>query len=272
MRRRDFLKLVGLLAGASVGGIAYAKQSSGIEITTKELFVPSLLNPLRIVAISDVHAPSYFRNNDYLGLINMINNQEPDIFLLGGDTIDYGGEEKLVNVFSLIRAKIAKLAVLGNWEYIGSLNLRRLRKEYEKAGTQMLVNEKVSFEGLGIAGLDDFLYGSPDYRLLNDESTKPLLIMSHCPETFDFMPLVHKSPVMIISGHTHGGQIAPFGVVLHTPAGCGPYVKGWYYKRNYSMYVMRGIGTSGIPLRIGSPPEILVLDLHNTYQDAFFSR
>jgi uncharacterized protein len=268
MRRRDVLKLVGLLAGASVGGIAYANQSSGIEITTKELFIPSLLNPLRIVAISDLHAPSYFRNNNCLDLINMINHQDPDIFLLGGDVIDQGGEEKLVNVFSLIKAKIAKLAILGNWEYSVSLNLKRLRKEYEKGGTNLLVNEKVSFEGLDIVGLDDFLNGSPNYRLLNDESTNPLLIMSHCPESFDFMPLVHKSPLMIISGHTHGGQIAPFGVVLYKPAGCGPYKKGWYHKGNQSMYVMRGIGTTGIPLRIGSPPEVLVLNLQGTKSTA----
>lgn len=263
MRRRDFLKLAAVGVGASVGGIAYANQSRGIEITTKELFVPGLLNPLRIVAISDVHAPSYFRHNDYLDLINLINNHEPDIFILAGDTIDDGGEEKLVSVFSLVKARIAKLAIVGNWEYNVSLNLRKLRNEYEKTGTNLLVNQKVSFEGLSIVGLDDFLCGSPDYRLLNDKSTDPLLVMSHCPESFDFMPLVGEKPLIVISGHTHGGQIAPFGVVLMKPKGCGVYEKGWYRRGNHSMYVMRGIGTSGIPVRIGSPPEVLVLNLRS---------
>jgi predicted MPP superfamily phosphohydrolase len=65
----------------------------------------------------------------------------------------------------------------------------------------------------------------------------------------------------VISGHTHGGQIAPFGHALYTPAGSGRYVKGWYRKGNNSMYVMRGIGTAHFPIRLGASPELLVLDL-----------
>jgi hypothetical protein len=261
MKRRDFLKLVAVAAGASVGGVAYAKQFSVTEITTENFFISNLLDPLRIVAISDFHAPSYFRNNNCQDLINMINNQDPEIFLFGGDMIDQVGKEELVSIFGLIKGKIAKLAVLGNWEYEARLDLKRLRNEYEKIGVILLVNEKIVLRGLTFVGLDDFLYGSPDYRLLNDKTVDPMLIMSHCPESFDFMPLVRKNRWIVISGHTHGGQIAPFGAVLHKPAGCGSYVKGWYHNGNHSMYVMRGIGTSGIPLRIGSPPEILVMNL-----------
>lgn len=253
--------------GASVSGVAYAKKSSVLEITTEDLFSPNMLNPLRIVAISDLHAHSYFQNNEIEDLMITINHQNPDIFLLGGDVIDRVGEEKLVHVFGSIKAKIAKLAVLGNWEYHARINLKRLRKEFEKAGVDLLVNETITAGGLSVIGLDDFIHGTPDYRLLNsEESPGPLVIVSHCPESFDFMPLVQKSPLLVISGHTHGGQIAPFGVVLVKPRGCGPYEKGWYRRGNHSMYVMRGIGTSGIPVRIGSPPEVLVLNLHNTLQ------
>lgn len=265
MKRRDFLKLAGVVVGTSLGGIAYAKQSAKIEITTQELFIPNLSNHLRVVAISDLHAPSSYLNNDYQDLINIINSQSPDIFIIVGDAVDQAREESLVNLFNYVKAKIAKLAVLGNWEYNAGLDLRRLRNEYEKAGVTLLVNEKIVVAGLSVVGLDDFLDGSPDYSLLNSErSANALLVMSHCPESFDVMPLSGKNPLIVMSGHTHGGQIAPFGVVLHKPAGCGPYEKGWYYKGKHCMYVMRGIGTSGIPLRIGAPPEVLVLNLHNT--------
>ena len=64
-------------------------------------------------------------------------------------------------MFSPIQAKIAKLAVLGNWEYNAFLNLKRLRIEYEKAGITLLVNERVTLGGLDVVGLDDFLRGSP---------------------------------------------------------------------------------------------------------------
>jgi predicted MPP superfamily phosphohydrolase len=264
MRRRDFLKLFGVLAGASVGGVAYAKQSNIVAITKRDLFVPSITSDLKIVAISDLHAPSYFQYNDYQDLANIINGQDPDILILAGDMIEEAGAEELATEFSLLKAKITKLAILGNWEYYALLDLERLRKEYEKAGVTLLVNERIELKGLIVAGLDDFLHGSPDYRLLNEESTNPLLVISHCPESFDFMPLVHKSPLIIISGHTHGGQIAPFGVVLVKPDGCGPYEKGWYWRGKQGMYVMRGVGTTGIPVRIGSRPEVLVLNLWGT--------
>ena len=69
------------------------------------------------------------------------------------------------------------------------------------------------------------------------------------------------SAVIVIAGHTHGGQIAPFGKAVVTPSGSGSYIHGWYQSGNTSMYVMRGIGTSGPPIRIGARPEILVLDI-----------
>jgi len=264
MRRRDFLKLAAVAVGTSLGGVAYAKQSSMIEITSKGLSIPNLSNGLRIVAISDLHAPSYFQHNEYQELVNIINDQDPDILILGGDVIDEAGKERLVSLFSSIHSKLAKLAVLGNWEYSAFLDSKRLRAEYEKAGTTLLVNERVTLGGIDIVGLDDFLHGSPNYGLLKGKvSSKPLLVTSHCPESFDFMPFSPKAPLMVISGHTHGGQIAPLGVVLHMPAGCSAYLKGWYYEGKHCMYVMRGVGTSGIPVGIGSRPEVLVLNFHD---------
>jgi predicted MPP superfamily phosphohydrolase len=265
MRRRDFLKLAAGAVATSFGGVAYAMQSNVIQITRNDLIIHNLPDPLRIVAISDLHAPSYFRNNDWESLVDMVNDQNADIFILGGDVVDQAGEERLVSLFSVIRAKLSKLAVLGNWEYDAPLDLKRLRIEYEKAGITLLVNERVTLGGLDVIGLDDFLRGYPNYDLLKGEvSSRPLLVTSHCPESFDFMPLSPKAAVIVISGHTHGGQIAPFGVALHTPAGCGTYLKGWYYKHKHCMYVTTGVGTVGIPVRMGPRPEILVLNLRGT--------
>lgn len=246
---------------ALVGGTAYAYQSSLIEITREQLVLPELRKGLRVVAISDVHAPSFcgFIEN----LITSINQTSPDIFILAGDTVDRQANESWVRVFGKVEARLAKLAMLGNWEYCGHLDLVRLKKEYEKAGFSLLVNKAVNISGLLVIGLDDFLHGSPDYRIFQYPTTtiSHLLAVSHCPESFDTISAFSPNPVITISGHTHGGQIAPFGIVLWTPRGSGSYVKGWYHKGNHSLYVMRGIGTSGIPLRIGARPELLVLDL-----------
>jgi predicted MPP superfamily phosphohydrolase len=262
MKRREFLKLGAVLTAVSFGGVAYAKESSAIEVNTRSLPVPGLSEDIKIVSISDIHAPSYFRHTRYQDLVNTVNDQDPDVFILAGDIIDETGGEEIASRFSLFKAKVAKLAILGNWEYKAFLDLKRLRNEYQKAGVDLLVNDKIAVRGLVILGLDDFLHGSPDFRLVSDEgSTIPSLVMSHCPESFDYLSSDIKNPFVFISGHTHGGQIAPLGVVLHTPPGCGPYEKGWYFRGKHCMYVMRGVGTSGIPVRIGSRPEVFVLNL-----------
>ena len=69
------------------------------------------------------------------------------------------------------------------------------------------------------------------------------------------------APFTAFAGHTHGGQIAPFGVALVTPPGSGAYVKGWYGAGGQRLYVSRGLGNSDIPFRIGSPPELALLTL-----------
>ncbi len=158
------------------------------------------------------------------------------------------------------------MATLGNWEYRGKLDLAKLKGEYEKAGFSFLANKAVEISGLVVIGLDDFVHGSPNYQIFQHlpTGTGPLLVVSHCPESFDSISVISPNPVIAISGHTHGGQITPFGVVFYTPRGSGSYVQGWYYRGKHSMYVMRGIGTSGIPIRIGARPELLVLDLVGT--------
>jgi predicted MPP superfamily phosphohydrolase len=66
----------------------------------------------------------------------------------------------------------------------------------------------------------------------------------------------------MLSGHTHGGQVAPFGRPLYRPRGSGRYVSGWYRDADrVPMYVSRGIGTSVVPIRLGAVPEIAVFDL-----------
>ena len=251
-----------------IGGGGYAYTSSFIEVSRKRLVLPHFIGKLRIVVVSDVHAPCFYSST--ADLVSIINAESPDIFILAGDTIDKRGNEDLVGLFKAVRARFAKLATLGNWEYLGKLDLVKLKTEYYNAGISLLVNDIFEVQGLMIVGLDDFVLGSLDYKILNHYSSNrsPVLVISHCPESFDHLPTFSHNPLIVLSGHTHAGQIAPFGVVLHTPKGSGCYVQGWYHKGKHSMYVMRGIGTTpGIPLRIGARPEVLVLDLVGTPQE-----
>jgi predicted MPP superfamily phosphohydrolase len=261
--RRAFIKCM-IAAGTSalLGGAAYAYRSNQFEVSYERAYVTGIMKRLRVVAISDVHAPSVY--GCLSDLVCIVNKAYPDIFILAGDIIDTYEYEGLVRVYQGIAARYEKTAVLGNWEYLGKLDLKKLKSGYESGGVLLLVNDILKIQGLFIVGLDDFLLGAPDYEILNDllATERPVLVISHCPESFDYLPNLGQSPLIILSGHTHGGQIAPFGFLLVTPEGSGPYVEGWYRRGKHSMYVMRGIGTApGIPLRIGARPEVLVLDL-----------
>ena len=116
-----------------------------------------------------------------------------------------------------------------------------------------------------MTGFDDLLGGQLQ-PINHHETTKYVdkhLVLAHCPATRDiFQKLSPVPPSLILSGHTHGGQIAPGGFPLYTPPGSGDYVSGWYRGNGPPMYVSRGIGTSLLPLRIGSLPELVILDWH----------
>ena len=87
------------------------------------------------------------------------------------------------------------------------------------------------------------------------------LVLAHCPISRDMLGLPEEHPAsLVLSGHTHGGQVAPFGLATILPRGCGRYVAGWYRDALPPMYVSRGIGTSLLPIRIGATPELVRLD------------
>ena len=248
-------------ASSLFAGTAYAYRSMELEITREKIRIEGVEEKMRIVALSDLHAPCFYFPDDEL--VDTINSMKPDVFILGGDIVDRYGNESRVLVFENVKARFAKLAVYGNWEYHGRLDRTALLKSYEKAGVTVLVNDVFQIDSMTFVGLDDYLRGKPDYHLLAKAGSEksPVLAIAHCPASFDRFDAGSKSPVITLSGHTHGGQIAPFGKALITPRGSGDYVHGWYHRKNRSMYVMRGVGTSVVPVRIGAKPEILVLDL-----------
>jgi uncharacterized protein len=262
MNRRTFLKL-GLATAASVipAGMLFAVQSTQLEISHQRLSLPGLGRRLRIVAISDLHGRSHYL--PLKELIATVNDYMPDIFVLAGDVIDRREDLAVLSEFGGVKANLLKAAVMGNWEYQTGLGVEAFKSAYAAAGVQLLANSKFNIQNLTCFGLDDLLVGRPDFQKLNAVLSEghPSLLICHCPAGFDQIPYNSTAPVITISGHTHGGQIAPFGNAIITPPGSGDYVHGWYRRGNASMYVTRGIGTSVVPIRIGAKPEMLVVDL-----------
>ena len=145
---------------------------------------------------------------------------------IGGDTIEEAGNKALVDDFAGIDAQIGKFAVLGNWEYEGGCDLELLRRRYALAGVRLLVNETAQWTSsmhgtIRIVGLDDLRAGVPRLSLVESPETggrSATIVLSHCPYLFDQLPPVG---LLCLSGHTHGGQITPLGLVLAPSLGSG---------------------------------------------------
>jgi predicted MPP superfamily phosphohydrolase len=163
----------------------------------------------------------------------------------------------------LIDTSIKKSAITGNWEYWGKIDLLQLRNVYQKHNCDFLINENRTYsvrnQQINIIGVDDFVGGNPSF----EKSTKNLsaadknIALIHCPEFTDKINTDNLD--LILSGHTHGGQINLFGFVPFKPQGSGNYLKGWY--KNSKMYVSKGIGTSILPVRFGARAEVVEIDL-----------
>jgi len=267
LSRRQLLKLGGLALGvpALAGGTGYGLWSNMLALEHHKLSIWGLRRPVRLGVLTDFHVPNFrFPLEE---LIEALSIAHCDLLLIVGDTVDRLGNERFVpGLFRDMDARMGKFAVLGNWEYDSGVSFNRLERLYERADVRLLVNERIDLElpgggELHIVGLDDYLFGMPDHTLL-DGLKGPTIVLSHCPEPADAIARRAGRPLLVISGHTHGGQIAPFGLVLYLPPGSGRFVTGWYELSNGSrLYVSPGVGNSGVPIRIGVRPTLTILEV-----------
>ena len=264
LSRREFLAGLGGVAGLSL----YGASSNSLDPARVTLPAAEGHRPIRVALITDLHGPHNWIDEGELA--GEVATFQPHLVCIVGDAIDRRGDEHLVRRYADLKAPLGKFAALGNWEYQGDCDLEHLRREYRRSGVKLLVNEHVRLGDpaapVDLIGLDDWRAGAPDYRLVGDlpaaaTDGSRAIVMSHCPVAFDAITRVTTRPLTVLSGHTHGGQIAPFGMALVLPEGSGRYVKGTYSSPDglHALYVSRGLGNSGPPFRIGSRPELALL-------------
>jgi uncharacterized protein len=220
----------------------------------------------RVGLLSDLHAGAPHANPKAIArAVERLNAEQPDVALLGGDYIDahtlWGGRIAP----ELIARELAQLeaptfAVLGNhdWKQAGDHMWTALRN----AGIAVLENEARETSGVYIAGLADLRCRRPDLpgTLATVPSDAPVILLAHDPDVF---PLVPDRVAITLSGHTHGGQIAiPVLRRPVIPSRYGErYARGHIVEDGRHLYVTSGLGTSGLPVRLLAPPEVVVLEL-----------
>lgn len=270
LSRRQWIQTAAATTCGIAGGLlaeSFVVSPNSLTQTHLQIGTPSSPDRqnLRIVQLSDLHLHDVGQLE--IQLLEAVTAAKPDVILLTGDTMSHkNGMQPLSEFLEMLPPVSHRLAVMGNWEYNAGFTASSFSKFLSPFGFQVLMNESYHLEHctstVEITGFDDLLAGQPKpLATKKNEDADQHLVLAHCPATRDLtQKLLGFTPSLILSGHTHGGQIAPGGFPLITPPGSGDYVSGWYCENGPPMYVSRGIGTSLVPLRLGVPPELVVLD------------
>lgn len=267
LNRRKFIKrgLLGGLGFVLLDALWFEKYVidwNYFDITTSEK------DKIKLIQISDLHFDQlrYFHKS----IARKINASKPDLICITGDSVDKSKNIDALNQFlQLIDHAIPKYAITGNWEYWGHVNLTELKNMYSKNNCELLINENrtisIKNRELSIIGIDDLVGGNADFEKAVEhlKPTKTNIVLTHCPEHRDIIAKQKGNITidLILSGHTHGGQITFLGIVPFKPQGSGAYLKGWYKESDPKMYVSKGIGTSILPIRFGARAEMVAFEL-----------
>lgn len=222
---------------------------------------------IKTIQLSDLHINSI--KSFHKTMAERINKERPDALFVTGDSVNSMSGVPVLDAFlAMIDYNIPKFAIMGNVDYTGRVDSATLRKTYEKYNGKLLVNQnhklRVKNRIVNIVGVDDYLCGYPDFEKASQglDLSMDTIVLNHCPayrDEIDAMSIkLGRKIKLILSGHTHGGQITFFGKAIFTPYGSGNYVKGWYKNESSRLYVSKGIGTRGLPLRFGSRAEAII--------------
>jgi len=266
--RRLLLKAaVGGVATAPVvlSGIGAAYASKAYEVEEVELPFGC---PVRVVQLSDIHAGLYMTRREMRRYAERVNRLQPDLFVLTGDFVSNSLSylPGCLAEMEQVQARYGTFATLGNHEHYSG-KMPDILAAFGRTRITLLQNgHQVIDTGCGrfaVAGIDDLRTGVPDLDVALDglSAAMPTILLSHQPEIFP--EAARREVPLTLAGHWHGGQVKMSlpGLDLSIAHLMSPYPEGLYRIGVSRLYVSRGIGTTGAPIRLNAPPEITLLHL-----------
>jgi predicted MPP superfamily phosphohydrolase len=224
--------------------------------------LPRSLDGTRLAVVSDIHLGALTGLRRVGRIVDLINSVNADIVCIVGDLVDGTVEElgRFAEPLAGIRSRRGAYFVTGNHEYYSGF--APWVQEVARLGVRPLRNERVELGGLDLAGVNDLngtgFGDAPDFgkALGNRDTTRPVVLMAHQPiAAHDAAPY---GVDLQVSGHTHGGQMVPFNLVVRMEQ---PVVSGFGRVDGVPVYVTNGAGFWGPPVRVGAPPQVSVVDL-----------
>lgn len=266
--RRTLLKGTAAGAFSAVGMGAFADLDSGwIEVVRQDLRLPRWdADGFKIAFLSDVHVNDDEATAKSAAACKIAADEKPDLVVFGGDFVNSSGMRVLPNfgpAFEPLSGLTCPcLAVMGNHDYATQRPADVIAAVERHTPLRLLRNQTVDVRGVTVAGLDDGIFGFSTYTFLKHRPlSKSTLVVLHEP---DFGNLVPVPASLMISGHSHGGQIClPFGVAVHTPYGARKYIAGYFPDAPIPLYVNRGIGVTGPLFRLFCRPEVTIFTVRS---------
>jgi hypothetical protein len=267
---------------AAAYGLLYGRLD--VEVTRPRIALgrlPEGFEGFRIVQLSDFHISPFMTSDEIRRCVTIANGLKADLVALTGDYVadDREAEGEVVQALAGLRAPCGVFGCLGNHE-IYTETEDSITRLFAAVGIRILRQERTPIQShgevLNLIGVDyqqlrfsrdhdghvvdRYLEGSENLVMPNMVN----ILLSHNPNSFD--RAAELGIDLTLAGHSHGGQLALSfinrGLTLVRPE--TRYVSGWYEKADSQLYVNRGIGTTGPPIRLGARPEITLLELSQT--------
>ena len=229
---------------------------------------PRDLLPVRVLLVSDIHTGAFLKPEVLGTLIDDLMTLEPDLVAIAGDIVT--GAAKDLDGFLPALAPLSR-APLGAWFCFGnhdhfSRESDRIRADLTTVGIRTLCNESVrvsSGEGsFVLGGIDDRILGKPDWDALLKDNGPPHLLLAHNPDFF--YEAEQRGVGVVLSGHTHGGQIRFSNAAPIVRQSVFALDEGVYSYGAALLVVSRGLGAVVLPWRHGADPEAVLIQLEST--------
>jgi len=230
-----------------------------------DIFIEGLQKELCVVQISDVHIGKTLSKGFIEEIVRQINTLNADIVVITGDLVDLPVDQigDKLDSLSTIESRFGVFFVPGNHEYF--YGVEKIMEHLEFLGVNILVNRSLVVDGvINLAGVADMMgkrfdFLPPDLKaaFLHVKPELPTILLSHQPKITK--ELSNEKVDLILSGHTHGGQVFPFGLLVLLDQ---PYLSGLYqHTPKTQIFVSNGAGYWGPAVRIMAPSEIVKINL-----------
>lgn len=282
-----FFLLVGILT-LTAAIYAYFWESRAlrtVEYTVESPDLPSEFDGTVIVFITDTHQGRWGTFDLRNKVVELTEKEKPDLILFGGDYADkqYYKVEALAESMNALSAPMGKFAVPGNHDYVDLTMEKVMGVLQDKGGIVNLTDKGVWLEKNGqrirLVGTDyvwnrRFPLQFPFYEMNDRTEDEFVILLTHSPDMFDRFDSEQQRHIdLVLSGHSHGGQITFFGLyapisMLHNRA----YLSGrvdvehYPYDKTTTVITSNGVGTTGVPLRFFAPPQIVKVTLKKSEQ------